>query len=41
MWLNIGQTVGISELMKMAAATFVNVKVNSLKLNPMHQLLLE
>ena len=41
MWLNIGQTARISELTKMAAATYLNVKVNPLRWSPMHQLLLE
>ena len=38
MWLNIGQT---AELTKIAAATYLNMKVNPLKWSPMHQLLLE
>ena len=41
MWLNMGQTAGISELMKMAAVTYLNMKVNPLNWSPMHQLLLE
>ena len=41
MWLNIGQTIGISELTKMAAATYPNMKVNPLKWSPMHQPQLE
>ena len=36
MWLNIGQTAGISELTKMAAATYLNVKANLLRWSPMH-----